>query len=36
MIEALSSFKFVMKNGNSVEKRKAKEKFRNFLDEIDR
>lgn len=36
MIEALSSFKFVMKNGNSVEKRKAKEKFRNFLDETDR
>lgn len=35
IIDALISFKSVMKNGNTVEKRKAKEGFSDFLNEID-
>jgi len=35
IIDALISFKSVMKNGNTVEKRKAKEGFSVFLNEID-
>ena len=34
-IEALERFKFIMKNGNSIEKRKAKEFLSNLLDQYE-